>query len=245
MNRIIRLMIWTIPVLLAAGCSGDHAADKKADPTAAKPHFQTATVVAGGVEQLVKLPATLAAFLQVSIFPKVNGYVTDVRVDVGSHVRQGEQLMTLEAPELVQAVAQAKERYARALADYRIDRENYERLGGSRPDPRRDLADGPCHRQSKGGSRQRPRQFRKGQLANATGHDGLPAGDGAVRGRDHDPERAPGGSGRRDQQKHTHARAQTDRPSPAPGRYSGDDRRDAAEERHADFLRRRFAGSER
>src|SRR5580704_4859015 len=109
MNRIIRLILFAIPVLLAAGCSGDHAADKTVDPAPSKPHFQTATVVAGGVEQLVKLPASLAAFLQVSIFPKVNGYVTNVRVDVGSHVRQGQLLMTLEAPELVQAVAQAKE----------------------------------------------------------------------------------------------------------------------------------------
>jgi membrane fusion protein, multidrug efflux system len=123
-----RIIIWTIPVLLAASCSGDHPTDKKTDPVAARPHFQTATVLAGGVDQVVKLPATLAAYLQVSIFPKVNGYVTDVRVDVGSHVRQGELLMTLEAPELVQAVVQAKERFAQALADYRIDRENYERL---------------------------------------------------------------------------------------------------------------------
>jgi membrane fusion protein, multidrug efflux system len=128
-------MILAIPVLLAAGCSGDHAADKTIDPTTSKPHFQTATVVAGGVEQVVKLPATLAAFLEVSIFPKVNGYVTDVRVDVGSHVRQGDLLMTLEAPELVQAVAQAKERYARSLADYQIDHENYERLAEASATP--------------------------------------------------------------------------------------------------------------
>src|SRR3984957_6268815 len=128
MNRIINLMLCTMPVLLAAGCSGDHAADKKVDPVSSKPHFQTATVRAGGVEEVVKLPSNLAAYLQVSIFPKVNGYVTNVRVDVGSHVRQGDLLMTLEAPELVQAVAQARERYARALADYKIDRENYERL---------------------------------------------------------------------------------------------------------------------
>jgi membrane fusion protein (multidrug efflux system) len=121
-------MILAIPILLAAACSGDHPADKKTDPVAARPHFQTVTVAAGGVDQVVKLPATLAAFLQVSIFPKVNGYVTDVRVDVGSHVQKGDLLMTLEAPELVQAVAQARERYARALAGYRIDRENYERL---------------------------------------------------------------------------------------------------------------------
>jgi RND family efflux transporter MFP subunit len=36
--------------------------------------------------------------------------------------------MTLEAPELVQATAEAKEKYARAVADYTIDKENYERL---------------------------------------------------------------------------------------------------------------------
>jgi RND family efflux transporter MFP subunit len=64
----------------------------------------------------------------VDIFPKVNGYVTGVLVDVGSHVRQGQVLMTLEAPELVQAVAGAREKYARAIADYTIDKENYERL---------------------------------------------------------------------------------------------------------------------
>jgi RND family efflux transporter MFP subunit len=122
------LLILAIPaVLLAAGCSDNKAADNKPAP-ASKPHYPTATVEARPVEQAVKLPAQLAAFLQVDIFPKVNGYVTAVLVDVGSHVRQGQLLMTLEAPELVQATAQAKEKYARAVADYTIDKENYERL---------------------------------------------------------------------------------------------------------------------
>lgn len=115
-------------MVLAAGCSDNRADEKKPVPPPAKPHFQTTVVKQQSVGQVIKLPAVLAAFLQVSIFPKVNGYVTSVRVDVGSHVRQGDLLMTLEAPELVQAVAQAKERYARAVADYSIDRENYERL---------------------------------------------------------------------------------------------------------------------
>jgi RND family efflux transporter MFP subunit len=122
------LLILAIPaVLLIAGCSDNKAADNKPAPVS-KPHYPTATVEAHPVEQAVKLPAQLAAFLQVDIFPKVNGYVTAVLVDVGSHVRQGQLLMTLEAPELVQATAQAKEKYARAVADYTIDKENYERL---------------------------------------------------------------------------------------------------------------------
>jgi membrane fusion protein, multidrug efflux system len=80
------------------------------------------------VEQAVKLPAVLAAFQQVIIFPKVNGYVKTVQVDVGSHVRQGQLLMTLEAPEVLQATAQAREKYAQAQSQYTISHENYERL---------------------------------------------------------------------------------------------------------------------
>jgi membrane fusion protein (multidrug efflux system) len=127
MNR--NFFILAIPaIMLAAGCSDKKADDKQPVPLPAKPHYQTATVRQQSVEELMKLPAMLAAFLQVSIFPKVNGYVTSVRVDVGSHVRQGDLLMTLEAPELVQAVVQAKEKYAQAIANYTIDRENYQRL---------------------------------------------------------------------------------------------------------------------
>jgi len=85
-------------------------------------------LVRSALPQLVKLPGQLAAFEEVSIFPKVNGYVTDVRVDVGSHVKKGQLLMQLEAPELEQATTQAKERYAQAKLDATISEQNYERM---------------------------------------------------------------------------------------------------------------------
>jgi membrane fusion protein, multidrug efflux system len=130
MNRTFLILVM-LTAVFAAGCSENNAADDKAaDDKAAivAPHFQTATVQAAGVEQAVKLPAVLAAYQEVSIFPKVNGYVKSVLVDVGSHARQGQLLMVLEAPELVQAAAEAKEKYARSVSDYTISRENYERL---------------------------------------------------------------------------------------------------------------------
>src|SRR6202000_1401964 len=64
----------------------------------------------------------------VSIFPKVNGYVKDVLVDVGSRVHKGQLLMVLEAPELEQAVMQAKEKYAQPKLDYTINEQNYQRM---------------------------------------------------------------------------------------------------------------------
>jgi membrane fusion protein (multidrug efflux system) len=113
-------------VILAAGCTDNKAENK---PVAAVvTHYQTVAVLAQPVEQAVKLPAVLAAFQQVSIFPKVNGYVKTVQVDVGSHVRQGQLLMTLEAPEILQATAQAREKFAQAQSQYTISHENYERL---------------------------------------------------------------------------------------------------------------------
>lgn len=109
-------------------------AEKKKETTAkaaekiAPAAYETAVVETGGVATLIKLPAQLAAWQEVSIFPKVNGYVKTVSVDVGSLVGAGQNLMSLEAPELEQAATQAKEKYARTKADYAIDREHYQRL---------------------------------------------------------------------------------------------------------------------
>jgi len=74
----------------------------------AAPHFELARAEQAPVRQLMKLPAQLAAFQEVSIFPKVNGYVTSVLVDIGTHAHKGQLLMVLDAPELAEAVMQAK-----------------------------------------------------------------------------------------------------------------------------------------
>lgn len=111
-------------------CSSDKETKKESPSTTAKAAIQYKLTVLqkGGVANSIKLPAQLAAFQEVSIFPKVNGYVKQVLVDIGSKVTQGSLLMTLEAPELEQLVMQAKEKYTRAKADFTIDKERYHRL---------------------------------------------------------------------------------------------------------------------
>ena len=122
------LIAFAATSLFLYGCSDNKAADKQsADPVAA-PHFDLVKADRQAVEQEIRLPAQLAAYQEVSIFPKVNGYVNAVLVDIGSHVRDGQLLMVLEAPELEQAAAQAKERYARSVSDYAISKDNYQRL---------------------------------------------------------------------------------------------------------------------
>jgi RND family efflux transporter MFP subunit len=113
--------------LLLASCSGNEPKQQKAKETKTV-QYKLATVQQGGVASVVKLPAQLAAFQEVSIFPKVNAYVKQVLVDIGSNVSAGTLLMVLEAPELEQAALQAREKYARTKADYSIDKERYNRL---------------------------------------------------------------------------------------------------------------------
>lgn len=91
-------------------------------------HYKTEAVEKKQLSGTVTLPAQLAAYQEVSIFPKVNGYVKEVRVDIGAKVKKGKLLMVLEAPELMQAALQAKERYARTQANFSLDKEQYRRF---------------------------------------------------------------------------------------------------------------------
>jgi RND family efflux transporter MFP subunit len=118
----------TIVWILFSGCQSAKPEKAKNAETDKKINFVLAAVRATGPSSMIKLPGQLAAYQEVSIFPKVNGYVKNVNVDIGSKVHQGQLLMTLEAPELEQSTMQAKEKYARTKADLSIDREHYNRL---------------------------------------------------------------------------------------------------------------------
>lgn len=125
-----------IPLIGFVAASCGHAKEEiKVTQKKPTPAYKLATVTRGGVASVIKLPAQLAAFQEVSVFPKLNAYVKNVLVDVGSRVGQGQTLMTLEAPELFQAVLQAKEKYARARADYSIMKEQYLRLAEASKTP--------------------------------------------------------------------------------------------------------------
>ena len=114
---------------LLEDCNSNASSETKAvSRTTEAPTYQLACVEQGAVSTTIKLPAQLSAFQEVNIFPKVNAYVKTVKVDIGSAVTRGSLLMELEAPELDEAVVQAKARYARSQADFAIDREKYNRL---------------------------------------------------------------------------------------------------------------------
>src|SRR6202047_3581588 len=58
--------------------------------------------------QLVQGNATLEAFDDTDLFAQVSGYLSDVRVDIGDHVKAGQVLAVIDVPEMEQELAEAK-----------------------------------------------------------------------------------------------------------------------------------------
>jgi len=60
------------------------------------------------VAQRLQTNATLEAFEKTDLFAKVSGYLSDVRIDIGDHVKAGQVLAVIDVPEMKQELAEAK-----------------------------------------------------------------------------------------------------------------------------------------
>ena len=72
------------------------------------PRVRVATVKATGGELVVNLPATTSAFAAANILARASGYIATRSVDIGDHVKAGDQLATIVAPELDHQISQAE-----------------------------------------------------------------------------------------------------------------------------------------
>src|SRR6266576_3591533 len=60
----------------------------------------------GTVAQRLQTNASLEAFEEVDLFAKVSGYLSDVRVDIGDHVKAGQVLAVISVPETENELAE-------------------------------------------------------------------------------------------------------------------------------------------
>jgi RND family efflux transporter MFP subunit len=63
------------------------------------------------------LPGRLEAYMQAQIYARVSGYVKDWRADIGTHVKAGDLLAEIDAPDLDQQIMQAEANLASAKAN--------------------------------------------------------------------------------------------------------------------------------
>jgi membrane fusion protein (multidrug efflux system) len=122
-------------VLIAAGimytaCNSSHG-EKKADAAAVAPAPVTIETFGVQKEKLsssFQTPAELIAWQQVDLYAKENSFVQKLYVDVGSEVKAGQLLVTLDAPELSSRLAGAESRLKSQEAIYMASKSQYDRL---------------------------------------------------------------------------------------------------------------------
>jgi RND family efflux transporter MFP subunit len=80
------------------------------------PNVQIGEVRASDKIVSVTLPATTAAFAASNIYARASGYIDKRRVDIGDHVKAGDLLAHISAPELEHQIVQAQATLAQAQA---------------------------------------------------------------------------------------------------------------------------------
>jgi RND family efflux transporter MFP subunit len=84
------------------------------------PTVALAQLVPGGTHQTLTLPGNIQPFNKAAILARVNGYVKSWDHDIGSTVKAGQVLATIDAPDLDQQLGQAKATLASVKANHQI-----------------------------------------------------------------------------------------------------------------------------
>lgn len=107
-------------LLVAVGIVSRVSATRALTAIAADASIPTVAVIkpdAGNAAGHLVLPGNVEAYNSAAIFARTNGYVSQWLADIGDHVRTGQVLAVLDAPELDQQLAQAEADYQTALAN--------------------------------------------------------------------------------------------------------------------------------
>src|SRR6267378_6862412 len=84
------------------------------------PTVALAKLIPGGTHQTLTLPGNIQPFNRAAIFARVNGYVKGWDHDIGSPVKAGQVLATIDAPDLDQQLGQAKATLASVRANHQL-----------------------------------------------------------------------------------------------------------------------------
>jgi membrane fusion protein, multidrug efflux system len=82
----------------------------------------------GRLSTTLYVPGELEAFYQVDLYAKVASFVKKLYVDIGSEVKEGQLLATMEAPEIQSQLATALSREKAQEAIYIADKASYDRV---------------------------------------------------------------------------------------------------------------------
>jgi len=118
---------------LFSACSSSDGEENEKKEHAAKDSIavapaETFPLQKGRLSTTLYTPGELIAYQQVDLYAKENSFVNKLYADVGSEVREGQLLASLEAPELASQLASAQSRVKSQEAIFIASKSNYDRL---------------------------------------------------------------------------------------------------------------------
>jgi RND family efflux transporter MFP subunit len=132
--RVLALPL--ICISLLAGCSEAPTPSESSTSSATVPLEVTVVPVKSAtLSTHVTLPGQFVPFESVDLYPKVQAFIETIAVDRGAHVRAGQVLVRLSAPEIAAQQAQAAASFRAASAKLASDRATYDRLSAAAKTP--------------------------------------------------------------------------------------------------------------
>src|SRR4051812_1845953 len=117
MTNVRRLSVASTVLLFATTATA-----QTPPPATAPAPVEVVRVTSKAVDRQVKLPGEFQPYLAVPIYAKLPGFVKRVAVDRGSAVKQGQVLVTIEAPEMQAQIVEAQSK-AQVLVPQRAEAE--------------------------------------------------------------------------------------------------------------------------
>ena len=111
--------------------SAERKAQAQVSLTEEVPAVAAAKATVQDLSRKVVLTAEFIPFQEVDVMAKVSGYVKEIRVDVGDHVRLGQTLATIEIPEMQDDIARAQATIEQAEAEVAGARDEVHRAESS------------------------------------------------------------------------------------------------------------------
>lgn len=126
-NKLTRSLVLLVFTAMMGACrSESKPAEAKAEQE--EPVTEVIAAEKGKLSSSVKIPGELTAYHEVDIYAKENSFVKKVYVDVGTEVKEGELLASLDAPEITSRLLEAQARLKGQEAIYTAAKASYDRL---------------------------------------------------------------------------------------------------------------------
>ncbi|MCD9015154.1 efflux RND transporter periplasmic adaptor subunit [Parachryseolinea silvisoli] len=112
---------------IALSCSEKKETSRKSAGVEQADSIKVFALKKDSVSKVLKLPAELHPWERAEIYAKVEGYVKELKVDIGDKVKKNDVLLILDAPEVTANYAKASADLQAARAKYHTSRDTYKR----------------------------------------------------------------------------------------------------------------------